>query len=278
MNQTNTALEFSNATRRILRWRIPLFFALIANIAFLARLAFVPTGAVAAQPEPASASIANRSPALQPSDSDPVNPLGRSSTSATTATSDIATHALSVPEVDLNAMQMAGPSVSPLVATSTLVAGASEPAAKTNLPTAPSHATTSEVLDYLPDVSDLATRWWPVIESVAEAAARHAATQQPLTQQPLTQQPLTQQPLTQQPPLGHLSIGNGQQNGVPVSFVLDGRVYTLHPGESHQFPVGTSWSIQFHRGGAFGNASEAVTPGEYQFVVGPDGWALRPAH
>jgi hypothetical protein len=223
MNQTNTALEFSNATRRILRWRIPLFFALIANIAFLARLAFVPTGAVAAQPEPASASIANRSPALQPSDSDPVNPLGRTSAPATTATSDIATHALSVPEMDLNAM----------------------------------------VSDYLRHVSDLASRWWPAIESVAEAAARHAA---------------TQQPLTQQPPLGHLSIGNGQQNGVPVSFVLDGRVYTLHPGESHQFPVGTSWSIQFHRGGAFGNASEAVTPGEYQFVVGPDGWALRPAH
>ncbi len=266
MNQTNTALEFSNATRRILRWRIPLFFALIANIAFLGRLAFVPAGAVAAQPETASASIANRSPALQPSDSDPANPIGRTSASATTATSDIATHALNAPEMDLKAIQMAGPSVSPPVAPSTPVAGASEPAAKTNLPTTPSHATASEVPDYLPDVSDLATRWWPAIESVAEAAARHAA----------TQQPPAQQPPAQQPPLGHLSIGNVQQNGVPVSFVLDGRVYTLHPGESHQFPVGTSWSIQFHRGGAFGNASEAVTPGEYQFVVGPDGWALRP--
>ena len=227
MNQTNTALEFSDATRRILRWRIPLFFALIANIAILARLAFLPAGAAASQPEAASASLANRSPALQPSDSDPANPTGRSSASATTATSDIATHALNAPEMDLKAM----------------------------------------VSDYLPDVSDMASRWWPAIESAAEAAGRLAATQQPPAQQPSTQQPR----------LGHLSIGNVQQNGVPVSFVLDGRVYTLHPGESHQFPVGTSWSIQFHRGGAFGNASEPLTPGEYQFAVGPDGWALRSA-
>lgn len=256
MNQTNTALELQIATTRILRWRIPLFLALIANIAILARLAFAPAGAVAAQPTTTTVPCTHHSPALAPTSTTPTEQLARSSTTPKTTTSDITAHTLTVPRVDRQALRTPGQHASLTVQPSTSIGESNESTPPDNLSATPAQTVPLNMSDYLPDLSDLADRWWPVLESTAEAAAQLAAAQQAQT--------------------GGLSISNAAENRVPVSFLLDGRVYTLHPGESHQFPAATSWNIQFHRGGTFGNADEPLAPGEYQFVVGADGWKLQP--
>ena len=257
MNKTNSALELQKATTRILRWRIPLFIALIANVAILARLAVAPAGAAAGQPMATTVPVAPHSPALRPSNTTPAVQPVQSSVAPKTTTSNIAEHALPIPQVDRQTLRTPGPHMPATEKPSTSIVGPTEPALQVDLTAHPAHAAPLNVSDYMPDLSDLADRWWPALESTAEAAAQFAAAQHPQA--------------------GELAIGNYSQNGVPVSFLLDGRVYTLHPGESHLFPLGTSWNIQFHRGGALGNISEPLTPGKYQFVVGADGWTLQPA-
>jgi len=234
MNQTNPAVELKIATSRLLRWRIPLFLALIANISLAARMAFLPVGAVAAQPTIAVAPTATHKPAGTSTDLGPATPSGAPQTSPETSAIDIAKYALSASQTESRA---------------------NPPASATS---SPAQKPSTHVLEYVPALTELATDWWPAVESAAEAAGRVAAAQLPQA--------------------GGLTISNRQQNGVPVSFLVDGRVYTLHPGESHLFPVGTSWELQFHRGGPFGTTRESFPPGTYQFVAGPEGWTLQPFH
>lgn len=213
MNQTNTAIELKNATRRILRWRFPLIIALLANIGMVARTVTLPGGAEASQPAAATVAFGHRSPLVDVARHDqPPQP--------TLPTVPLATERPSTPSVPVN-------------------------------------ATTFNAADFVPDLTLLAARWWPTIESTAEAAAQLAAAHLPLN--------------------GELTVSNVQQNGLPVTFLVDGRVYTLHPGESHMFPAGTAWNLQFHRGGTFGTTQQALTPGAYQFVVDSTGWSLQPS-
>ena len=78
------------------------------------------------------------------------------------------------------------------------------------------------------------------------------------------------------PPTG-LTIRNALENEGPVSFLVNGRVCELQPGEAHEFAAGTSWTVQFHRGESFGNAEQTLAPGVFRFVVTDQGWDLEAA-
>ena len=73
-----------------------------------------------------------------------------------------------------------------------------------------------------------------------------------------------------------LVLSNPLENNAKIRFLLDDRPCELWPGETHEFPPGEERQIKFHRGGEFGNASEIVTPGAYRFTVTKHGWKLSP--
>jgi hypothetical protein len=71
-----------------------------------------------------------------------------------------------------------------------------------------------------------------------------------------------------------LELENPPGSGGTVHFLIDGRPCTLLVGESHLFPAETPHSIQFHRGGDFGNDEVCLTGGQFQFKVTDAGWQL----
>ena len=62
----------------------------------------------------------------------------------------------------------------------------------------------------------------------------------------------------------------------PLSYSLNGHVYTIQPGYSQTFPNDRAWTIEFKRGGDDSAvASYALNSGLYSFVAGPGGWELQ---
>ncbi|MHB0955562.1 MAG: hypothetical protein ACYC0X_04210 [Pirellulaceae bacterium] len=82
------------------------------------------------------------------------------------------------------------------------------------------------------------------------------------------------EPVVDAPAPVQLTMRNAQENEGPVIFLVDGRVCELQPGEAHEFAAGTSWRVQFHRGGSFGNVERTLAPGNYRFVITHQGWDL----
>lgn len=67
---------------------------------------------------------------------------------------------------------------------------------------------------------------------------------------------------------------NPSNSPAPISFLLDKALTTLKPGEFRILSTDTEHTVQFHRGGDFGNASVKLKAGEYAFSVGTQGWQL----
>ena len=62
----------------------------------------------------------------------------------------------------------------------------------------------------------------------------------------------------------------------PLSYSLNGHIYTIQPGYSQTFPNDRAWTIEFKRGGDDSEvASLALNSGTYLFVAGPSGWDLQ---
>jgi len=62
----------------------------------------------------------------------------------------------------------------------------------------------------------------------------------------------------------------------PLSYSLNGHVYTIQPGYSQTFPNDRAWTIEFKRGGDDSEvASYTLNSGLYSFVAGPGGWDLQ---
>ncbi len=64
--------------------------------------------------------------------------------------------------------------------------------------------------------------------------------------------------------------------GGPLTYALNGHLYTIQPGYSQNFRDDRVWTLEFKQGG---DGSEAVRytlkPGTYNFAVGASGWELR---
>lgn len=253
MNPSNPAVELQNATSRLLRCRLPLLFALLVNIVVVARWPLVQLGAV----DPLPASIRAVAPA-PPSPGQPnalAAPQSNTPESAPSASPPAIAESTSSTPPSESTEVAAGESVT--------VQEAQSPTTETEIadPQANSVTDTTEKsapLDHDPSVtpSERATdQWWPAIESAWKSLQASTATK---------------------PSTTGLTLRNLPDNDVPVRFLVNGRVYNLLPGESHSFAIGTAWDLQYHRGGAYGNAHQTLDAGDYQFVVGSTGWTLEP--
>lgn len=62
----------------------------------------------------------------------------------------------------------------------------------------------------------------------------------------------------------------------PLSYSLNGHVYTIKPGYSQTFPNDRNWTIEFKRGDDVSEvASYPLSTGIYTFVAGENGWDLQ---
>jgi hypothetical protein len=258
MNQINAAIELPIASRRVLRWRIPLLLALLANVGMLARMVFAPDQAVAASPTNAVASVATHRPSGNSLATEDATGVGMVSNPPATPAAELATPSPGVSGSEMHTNRTSDALVACLPSLPTETASGHEPAASANRLSTPQTQSATETSKLVPNWTELAANWWPAVELAGKNATRLVAAQ-------------PSQAST-------LTIENPPQNGVPVCFLVDARAYTLHPGESHMFPLGSAWDLQFHRGGAFGNTRESLSPGTYQFVVSAEGWTVQPKH
>jgi len=75
-----------------------------------------------------------------------------------------------------------------------------------------------------------------------------------------------------------LQIVNPAETGGTVFYLVNGEVNSLGPGESHNLKNGRQYTIEFHRGGEFGEAELQLQAGTYHFRVDDTGWNLAAAH
>ena len=69
-------------------------------------------------------------------------------------------------------------------------------------------------------------------------------------------------------------IVNPADNGVTLSFVIDGRAYSVAPGKQEDVLGGPDRVISFDRGGSRGSARYALRAGTYTFTPTDNGWEL----
>jgi hypothetical protein len=70
-------------------------------------------------------------------------------------------------------------------------------------------------------------------------------------------------------------VSNPVQSGGTVDFVIDGNVeVSLRPGESRALTNGSSYLVEFDRGGNYGLARRTLGQGTFDFVPTASGWDL----
>jgi hypothetical protein len=67
---------------------------------------------------------------------------------------------------------------------------------------------------------------------------------------------------------------NPPDTGTAVYYRINDRDFTLNPGQMHRLTGGSSWGVDFHRGGQFGRQTYAIGPGTYHFGPSNRGWDL----
>lgn len=77
-------------------------------------------------------------------------------------------------------------------------------------------------------------------------------------------------------PPGNTVVLSNDTEGV-VHYLVNGEACSLSPGETHNLGSEDSWSIQFHRGGDFGNAEHTISQGVHAFRITESGWDLQRA-
>ena len=69
---------------------------------------------------------------------------------------------------------------------------------------------------------------------------------------------------------------NSKTNDLPVSFLANGNVQTLEPGDEYT-KINETIVIRYDRGGQLGTAEQILEPGRYRFDVSSEsGWKLNP--
>jgi hypothetical protein len=71
-----------------------------------------------------------------------------------------------------------------------------------------------------------------------------------------------------------LVLQNPQDCGSPVSFLLDGNVYTLAAGSTQEVSITAPCMIEFDRGTGGAEACYTLAAGSYSFSVSDQGWEL----
>ncbi len=84
---------------------------------------------------------------------------------------------------------------------------------------------------------------------------------------------------TLQPPTraaGTIKLVCPKTAGGPLSYSLNGNIYTIQPGYSQSFRDDRAWTLEFKRGGEGSEVAQyALKAGTYNFAVGANGWELQ---
>jgi hypothetical protein len=119
------------------------------------------------------------------------------------------------------------------------------------------------------------------IQNLEQYAKEAAETQEQLAQQnrPANAEPAVP-PVDATPDVktaqatGAVLINPSDSGGV-VHYLVDGAAYSLHPGQMHLLDSERAPRVEFHRGGAFGDAVLDLVAGRYVFHVTQRGWTLE---
>jgi hypothetical protein len=68
---------------------------------------------------------------------------------------------------------------------------------------------------------------------------------------------------------------NPRETGGDIHYALDGKLFSLRPGEYHEATVGTAHEVEFHRGNDLGYAKRVIREGVFVFAVDSTGWNLK---
>ena len=69
-------------------------------------------------------------------------------------------------------------------------------------------------------------------------------------------------------------VVNPPQNGVPLSFMVNGQSYTVPPGTTQNLTISPGQTISFDRGNGQGTTTYSLSPGVYTFTPASQGWEL----
>ena len=71
-----------------------------------------------------------------------------------------------------------------------------------------------------------------------------------------------------------VKIVNPSSNTNTLNYILNGKSYTIQPGQSQPLAAGQTWVVEFDRGGTFGNGRYTLSGGTYTFTPTAQGWEL----
>ena len=72
-----------------------------------------------------------------------------------------------------------------------------------------------------------------------------------------------------------VKIVNPSSTQFTLTYFIDGQLYRLEPGKTHDIDVDPTSTIEFGRGGDNGTAKQRLTGGTYAFESTAKGWDLR---
>ncbi len=73
---------------------------------------------------------------------------------------------------------------------------------------------------------------------------------------------------------GKIKLRNAADSGGAIRYLLNGQEFVIEPGYAQQIEADREWTIEFASGGSRGELRYGLTPGDYEFHVGDDGWDL----
>ena len=77
-------------------------------------------------------------------------------------------------------------------------------------------------------------------------------------------------------PAGTIKLVCPKTAGGPLTYSLNGHVYTIQPGYSQTFRDDRAWTLEFNRGGDGSEiARQSLRAGTYEFALGTNGWELQ---
>ena len=275
--------ELRAEAKRLLRYRFPLILAVLVNLVFLVRVPIAGMRAETAPPQNAETTTSEptgpTAPARTPRSSARVNATNRNTQVAPSAAAVASVPNKLAPPNISPSLRSAG--VSPFSFTSTWGTTGQRLFARWSVPlrqSAPAPARSSfpsrtplPIQPRLPVRRPLPSRS-PRLRQHPHLQRIRATYPKPCPHRSLHSHPPSWH---RRPP--HSPFATRSENEGPVSFLVNGRVCELQPGEAHEFAAGTSWIVQFHRGESFGNAEQTLGPGVFHFVVTDQGWDLNAA-
>ncbi len=275
--------ELRAEAKRLLRYRLPLILAVLVNLVFLVRAPIAGMRAETAPPQNVETTTSEptgpTSPARTPRSSARVNATNRNTQVAPSAAAVTSVPNKLAPPNISPSLRSAG--VSPFSFTSTWGTTGQRLFARWSVPLRQSAPAPAQVVlpqsNATPDTTTTSrSTATPEPLAATQAAPAPPANQSDLPKTLPAPQPAFPPTVVASPPTA-LTIRNARENEGPVSFLVNGRVCELQPGEAHEFAAGTSWIVQFHRGESFGNAEQTLGPGVFHFVVTDQGWDLEAA-